>query len=292
MKTAPFPGLFWLASYPKSGNTWTRAFLANLLAESAEPIDINHLRIGTIASSREWVEDALGFDISELSHDEIDALRPAAYRWRAVHDSSAYHKIHDAYTTLPDGTPLIPRDATRGAVYLVRNPLDVACSFANHSNLTLEQAVDRICSSNYAFYDSPRRQANQLRQHLSTWSEHVLSWLDADIPKLVVRYEDLRRAPHTWFAAIASFFELERPAEEIAAAIAACRFEHLRQQEISGGFIEKAPNVKHFFRRGLVGSWRDELSPAQVRQIISVNRLAMERLDYLNAAGELTDATG
>ena len=62
-------GIFWLASYPKSGNTWTRSFLANLLNEQNIEIDINSLYTGSIASSPEWVEDALG--IMYLSYQRM-----------------------------------------------------------------------------------------------------------------------------------------------------------------------------------------------------------------------------
>lgn len=52
-------GIYWLASYPKSGNTWFRIFLVNLLNKSNEPIDINTIHIGQIASAREWIDSAL-----------------------------------------------------------------------------------------------------------------------------------------------------------------------------------------------------------------------------------------
>ncbi|MEN9576607.1 MAG: hypothetical protein RL514_4462 [Verrucomicrobiota bacterium] len=283
-------GLWWLASYPKSGNTWTRAFLANLLSGSEQPVDINALETGAIASSRPWVEDALGFDISELNHDEVDALRPAAYRWVAAHTATDYHKIHDAYTYLPDGSPLIPREATCGAVCIIRNPLDVVPSYANHSSISIEQSVSAICNAGHAFCKSPRRQSNQLRQQLLTWSAHVESWLDADLSKLVVRYEDLKAEPVKWFTAITRFLEIDRDEAAIAGAIERARFENLRRQEDEKGFVEKAPKVKNFFRKGQVGGWRGELTEAQVRRVIEANRPAMLRMGYLQANGELAES--
>lgn len=283
-------GIWWLASYPKSGNTWTRAFLANLLAESTEPVDINALSTGAIASSREWVQDALGFDISELNHDEVDTLRPAAYRWLAANQETDYHKIHDAYSYLPDGSPLIPVEATRGAVCIIRNPLDVVPSYANHSSIDLETAVKCLCDPAHAFCKSTRRQVNQLRQKLFTWSQHVESWLDADILKLIVRYEDLKADPLKEFTAITRFLELEHSEAAIATAVELARFENLRRQEDEKGFVEKAPKVKNFFRKGTVGGWRTELTEDQVRRVIEANRPAMLRLGYLQANGELAES--
>ncbi|MCI5212809.1 MAG: hypothetical protein D3910_29355 [Candidatus Electrothrix sp. ATG2] len=102
-------GIWWLASFPKSGNTWTRSFIANLLHEEPELLDINAFHTGCIASGRGWLDEVLGFDTAELSHDEIDQLRPGVYRWSHEQaEEHEYHKCHDAYTFLPDGTALVP----------------------------------------------------------------------------------------------------------------------------------------------------------------------------------------
>lgn len=278
-------GIFWLASYPKSGNTWTRAFLASLLSPERKNVSVNELHTGSIASARSWVEEGLGIDLSELSHDEVDALRPRAYTWLAHNSDTDYHKVHDAWTRLPDGAPLFPTQATRGAVYLARNPLDVVFSWANHSSISVEHSIRNLCDPGHALCASKRKIANQLRQLQGTWSDHVLSWLDADIPRLVLRYEDLKRAPLAAFTAITAFFEIEATSREIAAAVRKARFENLRRNEEEEGFREKAPRVKHFFRKGMVGEWREALTPEQVEQVVTANRPGMERMGYLDGRG-------
>jgi len=278
-------GIFWLASYPKSGNTWTRAFLTNLLRPGEKPAEVNQLQTGAIASSRSWVEEGLGIGVDELNHDEVDALRPRAYRWLAENTDTDYHKIHDAWTCLPDGEPIFPVRATRGAVYLVRNPLDVVLSWANHSSIELDQSIRNICDPRHALCGSKRMILNQLRQIHGTWSDHVISWMDADIPKLVMRYEDIKRDPMAAFTAIATFFEIEKGRKEIAAAVRKCRFENLRRSEEEGGFTEKAAHVQHFFRKGVVGEWRQALTPEQVEKVVEANRPGMERLGYLDMRG-------
>ena len=121
MSTHNTSGIYWLASYPKSGNTWFRIVLANLLKQG--PIDINQFSTGKIASSRPWIEEALGFDSAYLTHDELDQLRPGIYTWLGETLSEpAYHKIHDAYTFVND-TPLLPKAGCLGALYFIRNSL-------------------------------------------------------------------------------------------------------------------------------------------------------------------------
>lgn len=65
-------GIYWLASYPKSGNAWFRAFLRNLQEDGDAPVDINELQTGSIASARGWLDEVLGFDTAELTPDEVE----------------------------------------------------------------------------------------------------------------------------------------------------------------------------------------------------------------------------
>jgi len=100
--------IIWLASYPKSGNTWFRAFLSSLLSED-DIIDINNLKTEGIASNRKAFDELTGIDSEDMSMDEIDALRPELYEFIAkTLNKTAFIKIHDAYTFLNDGSPLIP----------------------------------------------------------------------------------------------------------------------------------------------------------------------------------------
>src|SRR5262249_24864406 len=135
--------IIWLASFPKSGNTWFRIFLANLVREEATPADINNLdERGGIASSRYEFEATTLLDSSLLSHDDIDNLRPRVYETIAAETSEErWIKVHDAYSRLDDGEPLFGRHVARAAVYLVRDPRDVAISFAYHNSTTIDSAI-------------------------------------------------------------------------------------------------------------------------------------------------------
>ena len=66
--------IIWLASYPKSGNTWFRIFLTNLLQKHTSPANINELTGGPIASSRQLFDELTGIDSSDLTFDEIEKL--------------------------------------------------------------------------------------------------------------------------------------------------------------------------------------------------------------------------
>jgi len=280
-------GIYWLASYPKSGNTWMRAFIANLRNEKPDEIDINEINTGAIASGRGWIDDALGFDTADLSHDEIDLLRPAVYRWYAKeYEYIGYHKTHDAYTLLPNGEPLIPPDATLGALCIIRNPLDVAISFSHHCHCSIDKSIENMGNPDFKFCGNPNRLDNQLRQWLLSWSKHVLSWADAtDINRLVVRYEDMKLNSLETFTQVAEFLQLPAEKDKVEDALDKCAFEKLQQQEKEKGFDEKSPKHESFFRKGIVGDWQETLTKEQIDRVINDHAEVMQRFGYLDTEG-------
>ena len=279
--------LYWLASYPKSGNTWFRAFLQNLLEDGDKPVVIDELSTGSIASARGWLDETLGFDTADLTQGEIDALRPSVYNWQHDATELGYHKIHDAYTLLDSGEPLVGIAGTKGALYIVRNPLDVAPSYANHCQCSLDQAIEHMGNPQHCMAQNKRRLTSQVRQQLLTWSEHVRSWLDApQLNRLVIRYEDMLNHPLATFTAACRFLELPLDQARIKKAIAFSDFKVLSQQEKQHGFKERPPQTQQFFRQGKSGDWRDKLTGEQVARIIQDHGEMMQRLGYLDVNGQ------
>jgi hypothetical protein len=282
-------GIVWLASYPKSGNTWFRTFLTNFLQNRDEPADINRLKGGPIASSRLPFDEAVGYDSGEMTFDEIDHLRPEVYLHQARQaEETLYCKIHDAYTFLPDGRALIPLEATACALYFIRNPLDVAVSFAHHGGHDkFEGTISNMGRNDYSFCEVDATETLQLRQKLLTWSNHAKSWIDAPgIRVLPIRYEDMKDDASKTFGDAIRFIGLPHDAERIAKAIRFSEFKEVRAQEEKTGFNEKMPRAQSFFRKGETGSWRESLTPEQAAQLVSDHREMMQRFDYLDDKGE------
>lgn len=282
-------GIIWLASYPKSGNTWFRVFLTNLLQNTDKPADINVLEKTPIASARSIFDAEMGFEASDLTADEIDRLRPELYTHLAENaEEQLFMKIHDAYTDVTDHLPLIPQAATDSALYFIRNPLDVAVSFAHHSGVDYDKSVARMADPSFAFCSKSDRLHDQLRQRLLSWSNHALSWVDcAPFPVCVLHYEDMKLKPLETFSRAARFARLKRTPEQILKALEFSSFEKVQEQENAEGFKEKSPSSNTFFREGKIGSWRGELTEEQVRQIVRDHRNVMRRFGYLNEKGEI-----
>jgi aryl sulfotransferase len=298
----------WLASYPRSGSTWTRALLAALSRATADrgptghraafdpdpcrrhrgsagPLDINALGDGPIASSRATLDAVLGFASSDLLPDDIDALRPAGDA--AVNggfDRVTVRKIHDGLFSGPGGRTIIDSTITRAAIYLVRDPRDVAVSLAAFLGRAPAWAVQWMADPDAALGRSSTDLGNQVRQRLGTWSHHVDGWTGHRLfPVEVFRYEDLHADPVGQFARLAAVAGLTVDAAEVTASVAATRFDRLRDQEVRHGFRERPAADRTFFRRGIVGSWRDELRADLVSQIERDHSATMARLGYARA---------
>ncbi|HEX6375682.1 MAG TPA: sulfotransferase domain-containing protein [Allosphingosinicella sp.] len=290
-------GIVWLASYPKSGNTWMRLLIANLDGEAEAPTDINALskRRG-IASSRELLDELTLLESGLLTDEEVDLLRPAVYcAWAAEiagRDGGArqraqplpprhFIKSHDAYTRLSDDRPLLGgAEAARGAIVIVRDPRDIAPSLADHRGCSIDEAIDLMSDPEAAQARSSRGQNRQLRQRLLDWSSHVSSWLDQnDIPVCPVRYESMLADAAGMLTRAMAFAGCPTTAEQVARAVRLSAFEALRRQEEAKGFAE-ARVGRRFFRRGEAGGWRAALSKDQVARIEGLHGPTMARLGY------------
>lgn len=304
-RTQKSQGMFWLASYPKSGNTWVRSFINAALTYTAKQqlksvheqhggggtsvtseglLDINHMLTITTAVERNWLEQILGFGLSDFTPDEIDHFRPEAYRWLDnQHSEVSYKKIHDAYTFLDDGSALIPADAMLGALYIIRNPLDIVISYANAKSAPIDEIIKNLANSDFQIASRRLLLDHQIRQRILSWSDHVLSWTRArDINRLVVRYEDMKQKPLATFSSIAKFLQLPHEQKTITTVLEAITIERLQAQEKENGFGEKPPKANSFFRKGIVGDWKDTLTPAQISRIIDDHHDVMQQFGYLD----------
>ena len=279
-------GILWLASYPKSGNTWLRAFLANYLRDGDAPVSINelfHFNFGDdILLYYTWMT---GRPAESFSNAEIWRLRPAVHRYLAsLTRETTLIKTHNVIGALDDGTPIITPDVTDGAIYVVRDPLDVAVSVAHHYQTSYDEAVDRMCTANNTLPGVP---GEKLPSMIGSWRQNVESWLQAPgLKRHVMRYEDMLAKPGPTFRELVTFLGMPVDGRRVAKAVRFSRFDTLTSQEQEQGFNEARPDeAASFFRRGEHGQWREILTRDQVDRIVEANRDVMARFGYLDKKG-------
>lgn len=280
--TAAAGGIDWIVSYPKSGNTWLRLLLTAYLAgvDGADEAEGEGVTRG--ASSCRLFEDVLGISCDYLLPQEARVLRPAVYRTLAAqYAQGPWLKVHDAQAVLGESGRLFPPEATGSAIYVIRDPRDVAVSNAFHDGHgDMDRAVAKLCSADTVFGERTDR---QLAQHLSDWSGHVRSWVDQQgMRVLVVRYEDILADTG---AELARVLTVARPhlaiePERIAHAVALTRFDALQAAEDRKRYGETPEGTARFFRQGEAGDWRRHLSEAQAARLCLQHGDVMRRFGY------------
>jgi hypothetical protein len=270
----------WIASYPKSGSTWLRAFLHNYVRDPAEPHDINslmELTTGESSAARYRAHDSR--PASRYSIADVQRMRPLVHRdLAAAHPGLVFVKTHNALLVV-EGVQTITRVVTAAAIYILRDPRDVAISYSRHLGRSIDETIGIMADVEAATGGSDEK----VYERLSSWSAHVHFWTRRPHPELhVLRYEDMLAAPEAAFGGLIRFLGQEPPPERLARAVSFSDFAVLRAQEKARGFIERpARSRSAFFRMGNSGQWREVLSPAQAARIERDHGAVMRRFGYL-----------
>lgn len=239
----------WIASYPKSGNTWVRSIIHAGLTGS---LDINRLSITSLGFASKVAELHRG-KIALQFPEEASSFWATCQRRLSfdLNGKKAFLKTHNAAVKC-GGEKFPLTDTSNGVIYIVRDPRDVIISYSNHYRIEPREAFDRIHSQHNHIWatDSLER-----FEFLSRWDTHVLSWNSLSIPKLFLRYEDMLETPERSIKKIFEFLDLE-PVISTEKIVDLTNFANLSKQEAVNGFNE-AVNGATFFNQGKSQQWKD-----------------------------------
>jgi ABC-type transporter MlaC component len=251
----------WIVSYPKSGNTWVRFLVCNLVFGPQD----------SAAALNQLVPD-----IHELAAPPPPPNQPVLL------------KTHFPFT------PALPlATSTAGAIYVVRDPADVMLSnfhYSQRSGAANSAALAQYLEQYLAARGDPR----WITLQMGPWDEHVRSWLggSAPFPVLALRYEDLLRDSLQAARQIAAFLGLARSAHQLQQAVAAASFARMREIEEAdihrknvGIFYKPYLQTSidaglRFMRAGRAGEAARVLTPQQRQQIAAAFAPMMQELGY------------
>ena len=274
--------LLWLASYPRSGNTFTRILLANYFLAGEEVYDINALSAFLPSDTHPALWKSFSPSASgPASPRETWQARPRAFQhYRQTRDPKVFPGLKTHSGTMEifgvRGFDFRPNDRI---LYVVRHPLDVLLSFADFNGKDLDYSITEMCASG-AYSLEGWFGALEAR---GSWKEHVTSWITAPpCPLLLVQYEALRTDPEKTLRSMLAFLGAPIIAERVTQAVEASRFEKLRQQEVSRSFIEASQTSISgtFFRKGQSLQWLNALRPEQAYRLADGCGEIMQRLGY------------
>jgi len=282
--------IIWLASYPKSGNTYVRAFLsAYYFSESGE---FNFSQISKIDQ----------FPHEKFFKEKASNISEASKQWvpiqREINKDKKirFFKTH-SFLGNYQGNQFTSSETTLGAIYIVRDPRNVLTSLKNHYSIEDDKALEMITDKTRSLMSNNGSHASFT--YISSWAENYLSWFkNNQFRRLFIKYEDLIKNKYETFRDIIVFTNtLMNNVEginksKLQKAIETTNFNVLKKKEISETFDGSESNFKNwrkfhsenknlFFNLGPENNWEKILKNEISNKITSSFEKEMKVLGYL-----------
>ena len=291
-----FKHIFWIASYPKSGNTLLRSIIASLFFSENGLFDFHLLKkivsfeeIGRLKKivEMEQGKSLLNFiDNSNLVYDNMENLQSKSLL--GFKEDFAFFKTH--FCALFNNKKFIINNNTRGVIYILRDPRDVCISWANHASLSLNKSIDFVLNKDAVIHWTGIDQSKQHKKipvYISNWENHLISWSKEmkNLPSLIIRFEDLVYNKEAVVNKIIDFFEKEfnlrilNKEIKIENILKSTDFLKLQKREKELGFKE-AIKGRQFFSIGRKEQWKDKLEENQVQKIQNKFKATLIKYNY------------
>ena len=253
--------IIWIASYPKSGNTWLRSLISSYYFTSNGKFEFENLKNISQFPQKKFFKDKI------TKPGEISLYWQSAQNEIIKEKKIKFFKTHNSLLAI-NGNNFTTSKYTLGTIYIIRDPRNVLTSLCNHYELTYKEGISFMSNDRKAIFDPNQKDDFSDFQYLSSWSNHVNSWVKTKLSKkMIVKYEDLENNPHKVFYEIILFinsitnFETKINEEKFKNCLMTTEFNKLQTNEKENGFIEsiKSKNSKKkikFFNLGFKNKWK------------------------------------
>ena len=275
--------IIWIASYPKSGNTFLRFLIASLLHSKKGDFEfdiIKNIRQFDIDKYYKFIQKK-----NLKDYENLNSIKTISKYWKEAQkrsygvENKNIFKTHAA-NLMFNNHKYTDEDRSLGLIYIIRDPRDIAISYSHHTGKNLDDIIKILMNQNAVLSNSK----GKIKVPLSRWDIHVKSWSMLNIPKYFIRYEDLIQNTEKYFIEIANFlnkdleinFELNE--KKIKNIIKNTSFKNLKNKEAKHGFDESSK--KNFFREGKSNQWKNILNIDQQKKIKNTFTETMNRFDY------------
>ena len=275
--------LLWIASYPKSGNTWMRAILTSLFYSDDGIFDFKLLPKIDQFEKLQYFDFVKDINIDD--YKKLDELPTISRYWteaqkRIESKKLIFFKTHScnySHNNLNYTNQL----TTRGGIYIIRDPRDVAVSYSKFIGESIDITIDYMLSKSRQIWN----QNKSLGIIVSRWDYHVSSWLNLKAPIIFIRYEDLLDKTEKILNELINFLAEELKIKinvnqkKIDNIIQSTSFNLLKQKEEKEGFRE-ASKSSAFFREGKSMQWKKNLNEKQISKIEISFSEVMKKFNY------------
>ena len=280
--------IIWIASYPKSGNTWLRSLLSSYFFSKNGVFNFNQL------------DNIKQFSCKNLNSSEINSSNYqtiVSKNWiptqEIINKDKKIHflKTHNAICSI-NGNSFTNQNNTVAAIYIIRDPRNVITSISNHYNLSLQDSLEFIKNKRKIIFPKKKK----INYHddfnfISNWSDHYSSWKNINFaPIKIIKYEDLTRDTNKTFISIleflSKFIKFNFDKSKIKNSIDSTTFDKLAEMEREVGFAESSDSTLNskkirFFHLGNKNTWSNLLDKNVSQDIDDFFKKEMKTLGYL-----------
>ena len=252
--------IIWIASYPKSGNTWLRSFISSYYFSKKGKFSFELLMNVLQFPSVKFTKKNL--------NSELEASNNWIYNQNQFFSGENIHfiKTHNSLNQYK-GNSFTTNNLSLGAIYIVRDPRNLITSMTHHYSLSYEQAYKKLIDENASLLEKSREGDYSNFSFLGSWSSHFKSWKNCkDFKTLFVKYEDLENNKYDTFKKIVQFINSLKQdksslnEKKFLNSINSTNFSNLRNKEEIEGFEEsvnsKSGERKRFFNLGFNNRWQ------------------------------------
>ena len=260
----------WIASYPKSGNTFLRSFLSAYFFSVTGKFEFNLLY------------NILQFPSLKFSKRDLSSKKETAQNWiinqnHFFENKDVFLKTHNTLEEF-EGYKFTSMNQSKGGIYIIRDPRNIILSMSHHYSLTFQESYDKIIDEKASLLEKTYNEDHSNFTFLGSWSNHYKSWRDnKDFKILFIKYEDLEKNNELVFKKVINFInELNNESNKIVDnkffnAIKSTSFVNLKNKENISGFEESVYSnlgkKRNFFNLGFQNKWQNKLPDDIVKKV-------------------------
>ena len=281
--------IFWIASYPKSGNTWLRALLSSYYYSKDGFFEQNLLKqIGQFPEKNHFN----GFNYNSQIVTDTSKFWIKAQEKINSDNKLRFFKTHNVLGAIENNN-FTNKSNTIGAIYIVRDPRNIITSIQNHYELDIDKALKFMLSEKKYIYDYHRENDYSDFQFISSWEKNYQSWIEQSIfPTKIIKYEDLNNKTFDTFKEIIEFIEItissKNSFNRIKAknSIQSTSFDKMREIENKKGFVESVLSKNYskkipFFHLGPKNNWKNIFDQKYQEKLNSIFEKNLKELKYI-----------
>ncbi|ARJ47300.1 sulfotransferase domain-containing protein [Candidatus Pelagibacter sp. RS39] len=279
--------IIWVASYPKSGNTWVRSIISSLVYTKDGIFDFPSIKKIEQYPQRRFLEY---FTQDYNNIHEIKKHWITSQERINLDAKIKFFKTHHLNCKV-DNYPFTNKGCTRATIYIVRDPRNLIDSISNHFSKSIEESKKFLLTSKILSPDKEiELRGGNVITYIGSWKEHYRFWTNDNENLLIIKYEDLVKNIHQEIDKIIAFlknfitFEVSDTKKENI--IKSTSFEALKKIEDNGDFTEnvfvkgKSEKVK-FFNKGPSNVWQNTLPKNIQKELETELNSELKELGYL-----------